>query len=91
MDDQTRIIFDRADAALYRATASTDGVLTLTQTSPETSALAAALMKVRECASRLADALSVLDYYADPAVYERTPIEGDKGMRARALRDRLAD
>lgn len=95
MDAQTQLIFDKADEALYKATASTDGVLTLTQTTPETSALAAAVMKGRECAERLAAAIAVLSYYAAAQTYivvpADTPIDADRGARARALLDRLAD
>lgn len=90
MDAQTQLIFDRANAALYKATSSADGVLTLTQTTPETSDLASALMKGEEAAVQLAQARELLAFYADPATYVRTPIVDDQGERARALLDAFA-
>lgn len=95
MDAQTKLIFDKADAALMKATGSTEGALTLTQTTPETSDIAAAVMKGRECAARLADVVAVLGYYAARETYSivpaNTPIAEDCGERARAALGRLAD
>lgn len=95
MDEQTRLIFDQADAALYPMTSGAAPAITLTQTSPETSHIASAVMKGRESAVRLAEAVDALRYYAAAETYavvpERTPIATDRGEKARSLLGRFAD
>lgn len=95
MDQWTKQIFDQANEVMYRVTAVDGGRLTLTQYSPETSSLAAALNKGAEAASRLGDALEVLRYYAEGASYEAVPADApvavDKGAKARSFLDRMAD